>query len=695
MTSLSRLCCCLLLLFWFDGATAQTDISGQTASGAYYRFAVPTGWQPADGLVIWNHGFDFSAIGPVTDLGPLADIQLAEGFAVAASSYSLSGWALFNTTRDLREMVAAFEQQVGKPDSVYLTGGSMGGLVTAQAIERGGLGNVAGAYSLCGVTAGARAWDGALDLRLLYDEVCDGVPGAAIPGGADGYPLALQPDLENAGSLDTILAATIGAAVQACTGIALPAAARTSGQQQRLERLLTLTNIPEEFFATNMGYATIILADLIQQPDKLGGQRGIGNVGVDYGDMQINAAITRSPPDLLGGLKLREAYTPSGAVGGTKIVALHTDKDGLVVVENMTDYVSKVPVTNLTAGVVVENEPTHCGFTEAEVIAGWHQLLAWARDGQPQPTVNDLQSECLALLDGGQTTGPCRIDPNYSLTAFDARVRPRAETDFAVNSRISGAWYNTSRDGEGWLIEILANDTALIYGFTYPPSGQTNAEQTWLIGVGRVVENRIEIVDVQITAGASFGAAFDPDDVQRLPWGQLTLRFESCDRAAVHYSGPLEFTQGATELTPLTRLNDASCSEPQQPVPAGTAGLSGSWFNSLRSGEGWIVQMLDNDRVAVFWFTYSPQGEQAWVVGTGDLVDRTVQINDAQLTRGAAFGSDFRATDVERVPFGTFSLSFNNCDSGSVSYESTVSGYGSGTREISRLTSIDGFECTL
>ena len=42
-----------------------TEYQGQTASGAYYRLVVPDQWQPQDGLVIWNHGYQgYTATGP-------------------------------------------------------------------------------------------------------------------------------------------------------------------------------------------------------------------------------------------------------------------------------------------------------------------------------------------------------------------------------------------------------------------------------------------------------------------------------------------------------------------------------------------------------------------------------------------------------------------------------------------------------
>ena len=122
------------------------------------------------------------------DLGDLAPFQLEEGYAVAASSFRQSGWALFKTKNDLQNMFNEFKHHFGEPNEVIVTGGSLGGAVTAQAIEEAHLGNVVGAYTLCGAVAGSRNWDGALDLRLIYDVVAASTPGAQIPGGAEGLP---------------------------------------------------------------------------------------------------------------------------------------------------------------------------------------------------------------------------------------------------------------------------------------------------------------------------------------------------------------------------------------------------------------------------------------------------------------------------------------------------------------------------
>ena len=150
-------------------AGAQTVITDRTEDGAFFTIVMPDAWN--GGLVLWNHGFDLDMPAPMPDLGPLAPVQLAQGYAVAASSYRQAGWAVFKTKNDLQNLLDLFEANFGAPAQVYVTGGSLGGIVTAAAIEKAHLGNVVGALSICGAVGGSRNWDGALDLRLTYDAV--------------------------------------------------------------------------------------------------------------------------------------------------------------------------------------------------------------------------------------------------------------------------------------------------------------------------------------------------------------------------------------------------------------------------------------------------------------------------------------------------------------------------------------------
>ncbi len=402
----------LLIALTTSPLAATTEYEGTTAGGAYYRIAVPDNWN--GDLVIWNRGFSFSGPKPVTDLGVLAEIQMIEGFAVAASSLRQGGWALFKSNKDLRALVAAFRRDVGRtPGRIIISGGSLGGGVAVHALEKGRLPNVVGAYTVCGAVGGSRSWDGGLDLRLAYDVICAGIPEAAIPGGPTGLERNSDWTPED-----------VERAVNACTGIDRLPSRRSRAQKRNLARLLELAQIPPTFLQPAMDFATRGLADLTFDRGKLKGRQGIGNENVDYGDAELNAAIQRVAPQKRAAKKLAKSFTPTGKVKGAKIVNLHTSGDGLVIVENQSEYAAVVPPENLTIGIVVERVPSHCFFSPAEVLAGWESTLAWINGGE-QPTAADIQANCEEIAD--VLGGPCRIDPDYEIADMDGRIRPRGD----------------------------------------------------------------------------------------------------------------------------------------------------------------------------------------------------------------------------------------------------------------------------
>ncbi len=385
------------------------EVKGQAPGGAHYRMVVPEDWN--GDLVIWNHGFSLEEPDENVDLGPAVDLNLEQGYAVAASSYRQKGWALFYTREDLNELYQEFVARFGAPSRVLVYGASLGGLVTAQALEQGELGNVVGAMALCGAMAGSRVFDGSVDLRLVYDVIADGIPKAALPGGAEGLPK--DSDLTEFG---------MALAVNAATGILLPDAQRSPLQQANLAKILRVSALPEEFLLTDMWYSTFGLSDLVHDPAKLGGAIAAGNAGVNYDDAEINAAIERIAPNPVANNRLGNYFIPTGQVGDVKIVQLQTDKDGLVIVENAGEYSQVVPTINLTTVIVVEDEPSHCNFTEAEVYAAWESLLEWV-DGGVKPDATGIQTAC----ENAPTKypGPCRINPNFEIPDMDGRIQPR------------------------------------------------------------------------------------------------------------------------------------------------------------------------------------------------------------------------------------------------------------------------------
>ena len=162
-----------------------------------------------------------------------------------------------------------FRANFGEPSEIIVYGASLGGVVTAQAIEKGIGGNVVAAGILCGAVAGSRNWDGALDLRLLYDNICGGVDGAAIPGGAEGLP-----------SVTTLTEMDVEDRLNACTGLDKKPSKRTAAQKARLRALLDAAQLPTEFIWIGLRLSTFGLADLTHDRQKMKGKVGVGNAAV-------------------------------------------------------------------------------------------------------------------------------------------------------------------------------------------------------------------------------------------------------------------------------------------------------------------------------------------------------------------------------------------------------------------------------
>src|SRR5690606_30216107 len=114
----------------------------------------------------------------------------------------------------------------------------------------------------------------AADLKLVYDTVCEGVGGGEIDraGSQPAWVLDYAQVPEDWGDQTDEEVQRLAARLTQCTGALLPEWARSSGQQERLERIMGefgLTDVDN--FVTNMAYATFALSDLVRGPDKLRG----------------------------------------------------------------------------------------------------------------------------------------------------------------------------------------------------------------------------------------------------------------------------------------------------------------------------------------------------------------------------------------------------------------------------------------
>lgn len=132
------------------------------------------------------------------------------------------------------------------------------------------------------------------------------------------------------------------------------------------------------------------------------------------------------------------------------------------------------------------------------------------------------------------------------------------------------------------------------------------------------------------------------------------------------------------------------------PVWVGPA-HSGSWYTPSRNGEGFALQILDRGTALVVWFTYPPPGSaspQAWILAQdGRIEGDRIIFDGAFTTRGPRFGAGFDPTALQILPWGRIEFRFDDCNRGEVSYEGPA-GWGSGRREVMRLSALSELECT-
>jgi plastocyanin len=144
--------------------------------------------------------------------------------------------------------------------------------------------------------------------------------------------------------------------------------------------------------------------------------------------------------------------------------------------------------------------------------------------------------------------------------------------------------------------------------------------------------------------------------------------------------------------------------------------LSGNWAVPNQGGHGFQLELTNapgatagTKAMVAIWFVYTPPGStlndgsgQNWIYAQGefDPTSNTVTL-PAILLAGARFPPNFVSTDVHRVPsdsslWGHLTFTFSDCNNGTVSWHSDLSGYNLDNDTplpIQRITQIDGTTC--
>lgn len=180
----------------------------------------------------------------------------------------------------------------------------------------------------------------------------------------------------------------------------------------------------------------------------------------------------------------------------------------------------------------------------------------------------------------------------------------------------------------------------------------------------------------------------------------LTIGFLTTNQGASSSDYPFEIDR--VSLITTDQACTFTSTIPSQPFSdqtgAGNFDVSwtGFWWNPNRSGEGLLLEFAEFGGTPILfatYFTYDLSGNPLYIAGSS-YFDRssTAPITmNVVTTSGAHFGAAFNPNDVRRTPWGTMTITIASCESLTLSYVSTVPGYGSGTIGMQRFLDRDPF----
>jgi dienelactone hydrolase len=394
-------------------------LGGRDSNGAHYLMAVPAQWNQT--LVVHAHG------GPL--LGEPRPERVAEdlhrwsimvraGYAWAGSSFRQGGVAVRAAAEDTERVRQIFVQHVAKPQRTVLHGQSWGASVAAQGA---GMFTQGRPYDVVLLTSGVlgggtRSYDFRLDLRVVYQHLCNNHPRPDEPA----YPMWMG--LPSDSKMNQ---AELATRTRECLGLGLPAAQRTAEQARKLKTIVDVIRIPETSVQGHLNWATFHFRDVAQH--RTGGGNAFGNIGARYvgsaDDARLNTAVARYAADAQAVKTFGADTDPTGRIP-VPVLTVHALHDPVAFVELEHQFRETMKAAGTADQLVqVYTEHTeHSYLAHAVYPAALQQLLTWAAGG-PKPTQASVADTCKAQE---ATYGPgCRMVVGFEPLPLDRRVTPR------------------------------------------------------------------------------------------------------------------------------------------------------------------------------------------------------------------------------------------------------------------------------
>lgn len=360
--------------------------------GAGYRIEVPNNWNGE--LVLWAHGYVGDSLALTVGDPPFREHLIAKGFAWAASSFSKNGYNTDVGAEDTRALAKLFERKVGKPRRTYMTGGSMGGNVTAIAIERWPRA-FDGALAMCGNMGDNELFDYFQDAYLAGETLIGHTAQVPRPDdwATNGYPI-----------LRTSLGPQYPTQLNS-TGLKFKEVIKNLSGGERPTFEQSWNGVPISFTGGEfiLGFAgTVPGAEnlfTVYQLDQ--------DPGLSQEEEAFNDTIVRVPPD-------RRYRTRYGLIQGVNnspritgrisipVLSIHTLGDLFVPFSMQQVYARRVASQGRSKLLVQRamRDMNHCVFTAEEGIRAFDDLVKWVKKGV-KPEGDDVLDPAVVA------------DPNY------------------------------------------------------------------------------------------------------------------------------------------------------------------------------------------------------------------------------------------------------------------------------------------
>lgn len=388
---------------------------GQDSAGSHYLLAKPVQWSGV--LVVHAHGGP--ALGEPKPSRAEEDIKrwsitLTEGHAWAGSVFRQGGFAVTTAAQDTERVRRIFVDHVAKPQRTLLHGQSWGAMVATRAAELYPQ-SWEGILLTSGVVAGPTTYDFRLDLRAIYQHLCQNHPRPDEPQ----YPLSLGLPAGN-----PMTSAELTTRVNDCLGLRKPAAQRSTEQVQKIKTIVDVLKIPENSIAGHLNWGTFTLRDVVS---KNGGASPFGNDQVKYigsgDDTALNAAVLRFKADPQASARFDADVNHHGRFK-VPVLTAHGISDSTVFVEGNDTLRQRMDAagngTRLVQTFVNSSEHSYLG--EAIYPPLFEALLAWVNQGT-KPTPAGIAQRCLALRPA--QAAECRFQTDFTPRPLATRIAPR------------------------------------------------------------------------------------------------------------------------------------------------------------------------------------------------------------------------------------------------------------------------------